>query len=400
MQLTKYQLSDIIFSRLQQANGLNDVLQATLNAMMKVERQAEVESQPDNKANGYRPGRVYGHGQIMELRIPRDRNGAFYPKILALLRAQQTETERLVSALYGKGLTQQQIGEVFDELYGRHYSSSTISRMIEWMREEIGQWLARPLLAYYPIVYVDGFHVKVRRDRVASEVFYVVLAVTPEGKREVLTIAHMPTEGARGWGQVAAELRRRGLKHIGLLVADGLPGLDGAISEHLNIGGFQRCVTHLKRDLLARVRTEDKPALAEDLKWVFCTDDRYDDPEAGWRRWQHVCRRWSYKYKKFADMATNPDYQPCFTYLSYDYRIRSMIYTTNWIERLNRDFRRVMRIRGSMPDEDSVITLMGYVAREKQAWNRKLPNLHNDNKLFANRDSGEVPPPGDITLDN
>ena len=99
-------------------------------------------------------------------------------------------------------------------------------------------------------------------------------------------------------------------------------------------------------------------------------------------------------------MATNPDYQPCFTYLSYDYRIRSMIYTTNWIERLNRDFRRVMRIRGSMPDEDSVITLMGYVAREKQAWNRKLPNLHNDNKLFANRDPGEVPPPGDITLDN
>jgi len=87
-----------------------------------------------------------------------------------MLRAQQAETDRMVSALYGKGLTQTQIGEVFDELYGRHYSSSSISRMI---RQEVGEWLAHPLEAYYPIIFIDAIHVKVRRDMVSNEAFYV-----------------------------------------------------------------------------------------------------------------------------------------------------------------------------------------------------------------------------------
>ncbi|MCH2451505.1 MAG: transposase, partial [Gracilimonas sp.] len=105
MIVSKVLLNDLITNHIKRDNGLNEVLEFTLNAMMAHERELHLESTVDNKGNGYRPGRVYGHGKLLELRIPRDRNGEFYPKVLALLRSQQAETDKLVSALYGQGLT-------------------------------------------------------------------------------------------------------------------------------------------------------------------------------------------------------------------------------------------------------------------------------------------------------
>src|SRR5690625_1586728 len=104
--------------------------------------------------------------------------------------------------------------------------------------------------------------------------------------------------------------------------------------------------------------------------------------EQGWQRWQELCEKWGRKYRSFARLSKDPLYRACFTYLKYDWRIRSMIYTTNWIERLNKDFRRVLFIRSSMPDEDSVITLLGSVAMEKKAYRRKVPKLNHERTLF------------------
>jgi len=387
MNFTKVQLQTLIGNHIQRKNGLNEVLEMTLNALMKAERREHLESEEDDKGNGYRPGKVYGNGKLLELRIPRDRNGNFYPKVLAMLRAQQAETDRMVSALYGKGLTQTQIGEVFDELYGRHYSSSSISRMIEWMRQEVGEWLARPLEAYYPIVFIDAIHVKVRRDTVSNEAFYVILGVTPERRREVLGIAHFPSESATGWGLQLQELCTRGVGNIGLVVADGIPGLDNALSEQFSGTPLQWCTTHIKRNVMARVRSEDKDRLGEDLRGVFRTDDPDDTPEAGWERWQAMCGRWSQKYEYFRKLQSDRTYQNGFTYLNFDWRIRSMIYTTNWIERLNRSFRRVLKMRLSMPDEESVLVLLGHVARNQRAYGRRLPHMDKEQTLFPQQNN-------------
>jgi len=271
MIINKVLLKDLIANHLTRENGLNDVLEMTLNAMMKHERSLHLDDGKDNKANGYRPGKVYGHGKLLELRISRDRNGEFYPKVLALLRSQQAETDQLVSALYAQGLSQSQVGEVFDRLYGRHYSSSQISRMIEWMRRDVAEWLDRPLEEEYPIIFIDAIHVKVRRQTVASEAFYVVLGVTKDQRREVLGIAHQPSESATGWEMTLSGLRSRGLSKVGLVVADGLSGLEEAVGAVYPRADFQRCVTHIKRRLLARVRAEYKPQLAQDLREVFVT---------------------------------------------------------------------------------------------------------------------------------
>ena len=388
MIISKVLLKDLIANHLKQENGLNEVLEFTLNAMMKNERSIHLEDAGDNKANGYRPGRVYGHGKLLELRIPRDRNGEFYPKVLALLRSQQAETDKLVSALYGQGLTQSQVGEVFERLYGRHYSSSQVGRMIEWMRKDVAEWNNRPLEARYPVIFVDALWVNVRRDSVKKEAFYVVLGVKEDRTRDVLAISHQPVESATGWQILLEELKERGLSSVGLIVADGLIGLEEAVAKTYSGSDFQRCVTHVKRRVLARVRTEDKPILAEDLRVVFATDRPDDTPDQGWERWQALCSKWQGKYRRFSRLKTDTLYRACFTYLKYDWRMRSMIYTSNWIERLNKDFRRVLKARNSMPNEDSVITLLGQVAMNKRAYQRKVPKLNYERSLF--RDTSHV----------
>ena len=130
------------------------------------------------------PGHAYGQGRKLEFRIPRDRYGNFHPQILAILRDQEEECDRLAGALYTKGLTQEQVGDVFDQIYGQHYSKSSISRMLESVRTQVGSWLERGLESYYPVMFVDCVHIKIHRRRsVSSEAFYVALAVTDEGRR-------------------------------------------------------------------------------------------------------------------------------------------------------------------------------------------------------------------------
>lgn len=384
MELTKLQIRQAIANHVDKENGLNDVMEVMLEAMMKAERKVFLENNQDNnKANGFRPGKAYGSGRILEFRIPRDRHGQFQPMILTMLRNQEEECERLIGSLYAKGLTTSQVSEVFEELYGKHYSKSSISRMLDGIREEVDQWIQRPLEEYYPIILVDAIHVKVRSENnVSTQAFYVVVGVTPERHREVLSIMQLPQESAHGWKELFINLHKRGVKRIGLMIADGLKGLDTALSSIYPGTPLQRCVTHLKRNLFAKVKIYDRVKLAEDLRDVFRTSDSSDSVEKGWLRWNEMCAQWGGRYKSFKLMQDNLDYRDYFTYLAYDYRIRGMIYTTNWIERLQRDFRRVLRQRSSMPGE-SVTTLMGKVAIEKKSYKRAIPKLNYEKSLFS-----------------
>lgn len=383
MELTKLQIRQAIATHVDKENGLNDVMEMILESMMRAERNVFLEGSKDNKANGFRPGKTYGNGRILEFRIPRDRRSEFQPVILTMLRNQEEECERLIGSLYAKGLTTSQVSEIFEELYGKHYSKASISRMLEGIREEVEQWIDRPLENYYPIVLVDAVHVKVRRENnVSMEAFYVVVGVTPERHRDVLAIMNLPQESANGWMQLFIDLHKRGVKKVGLMIADGLKGLDTALSSIYPGTPLQRCVTHLKRNLFAKVKIYDRVRLAEDLRNVFRTSDSSDSVEKGWERWNDMCTEWGGRYKSFKLMQHNLDYRDYFTYLQYDYRIRGMIYTTNWIERLQRDFRRVLRQRSSMPGE-SVITLMGKVAIEKKSYKRAIPKLNYEKSFFT-----------------
>jgi len=260
--------------------------------------------------------------------------------------------------------------------------------MIEYLRADVEQWLTRSLESYYPIVFVDAIHIKIHRKRsVENEAFYVVMAVKEDKTREVLGIFNRPSESATGWKDMFQALKERGVKEIGLTVADGLRYLEDALAEIYPGCDLQKCVTHLKRNMFNRVRHGDKGELAEDLREVFRTGDPNYTPENGWTAWQALCAKWGKDYRSIKKMGNDPFYRYYFTYLKYHRRIQAMIYTTNWIERLQRDFRRVLRMRGAMPNEESVIVLMSKTAMDKRAYYRALPGIDSDKTLFPDNDT-------------
>ena len=232
MDWTKEQLSELICKHSERENGLHDLMEIMIESMMIAERREYLPTAPGNKGNGYRPGHTYGRGKVLSFRIPRDRYGNFHPQILAVLREQEEECERLAGTLYSKGLTQEQVCDVFNDIYDAHYSKASISRMLDYLRDDVSKWLGRSLETYYPVVFVDCVHIKIHRKRsVDTEAFYVILAVKEDKTREVIGIYNKPTESAHGWGEMLNDIYERGVGRIGLICADGLKGLEEVISE-------------------------------------------------------------------------------------------------------------------------------------------------------------------------
>lgn len=376
------QVTEILAQIAKDQDGFNTLMRVAFEALMRSEREVHNDEHGD-KSNGYRNRRTFGQGRLLELRVPRTRNGNFYPFLLSLIKDQEEECRRLAFSLYGAGMTTEQVGELFDELYGRAYSKSSISNMFDYAREEVQGWLLRPLEAYYPIIYIDATFLSVRRgDSVSKEAFYTVLGVRPDRTREVLAIVNMPQESATGWREVLQQIKSRGVKEVGLVVSDALSGLEDAVCGQFSGAAHQLCTVHLSRNILGQVRSSDKPQVAADLKEVFKTSDSSYTPEQAWQRWQDFTKKWGKRYGRISQMGTNMRYLHYFTYLSYDSRVQSMIYTTNWIERLNRDYKRVTRMRGALPNPEAAILLLGRVAMTRKAYDRKIPKLDYENQKF------------------
>lgn len=386
--LSNDQLQDSINELLNKEQGLNQILEMILNGLMKLERDEFLSQQqdPDNKANGYRPGQAGGYGQELSLRIPRDRLGEFKPVILALLRDQDEQVRRLCFELYSKGLTTRQVGQITERVYGQHYSSSAVSSFNQQLAKKLQKWRQRPLDRRYPVLYIDAIWQKVRREHVSGEAFYVVMGLNEAMQREVLAIANIPSESSAGWAEVLQGLKQRGLEQTELVVADALTGLDEAVHRCFPEARHQKCVTHFKRNLLNKVKPAHKDQLAEDLKEVFLTDQVSYSSQQGLHKLRELGKQWGDRYRHLEKLTSRQDLHYYFTYLDFDRHVQSMIYTTNWIERLNRSFRRTLKIRAALPSPDSALLLLSKVAYEKQRGKYKY-SLHSfkyDNMLFPN----------------
>jgi len=382
MRFTQKQISEILDELATQEGGLNKLLTHSLESIMRAEREEYKQSNSD-VSNGYRPRKSIGRGKILELQVPRTRNGNFKPALLALLKDQEQECRRIAFQLYGAGLTTQQVGDLFDDLYGRHYSSSSVSRMFDYAREEVKDWLTRPLDEYYPIIYIDATFIPTRRkDNVSKEAYYAILGVRPDRTREVLAVVNFPTESASAWEDIFTSLKQRGVKKINLVVSDALTSVENSIAKVYPMADIQLCVVHLQRNVQKHVKPKEKEALSEDFKEVFTMDIKDDTADKGWIRWQNFCEKWGEKYPAFEKMKNNHRYRYYFTCFNYDYRMRNMIYTTNWVERLNRDYKRVTRMRGALPDPEATLLLLGRVSMTRKAYERKVPKLNYETTKF------------------
>jgi transposase-like protein len=383
MNFTQGQVSEILDQIALGENGYQQILKYSLEAIMRAERSEFNEKQGDS-SNGYRFRSVLGHGGKLELMVPRSRHHNFYPMILALIKDQESESRNLAYELYSAGLTGDQIGGIFEQVYGQHYSKASISNMMQTAREDVFQWLERGLEKHYPILYIDATYWNTRRgESVSSEAYYSILAVKEDRTREVVALVNHPTEGSNNWKDAFEALRKRGLEKVGLVVCDGLTGIENAIAAVFPESDVQLCTVHLSRNLQSKVKPVDKLPLAADLREVLEPDRQGDDPSKGYDRFVAFIRKWMQKYPSLKSYLEHRN-RLYFTYLGYHVQIRRMIYTTNWIERLNRNYKRTLRMRNSMPSPESVLFLLGSVAMKRKEYSFPVYQFSFEPKLFPN----------------
>lgn len=331
-----------------------------------------------NSRNGHSTKTVTTETGPVQIRVPRDRNGTFDPKLVKKHQGRLEGFDEKVLALYGRGMSTRDIQSHLRELYGTDVSRELISKATESVMELFREWQTRPLDAVYPIVYLDALFVSTRDGgQVTKRAFYIALGVGLDGRRDVLGIWAAATEGAKFWLTILTELKNRGVEDIFFICADGLTGLDKAVEASFPRAVLQTCIVHLIRAALRFVSWNDRRIVAAALKPLY-TAETEDAALAELEKLEHkhgekyptVIRTFQTRWEQFVP------------FLSYPQEIRRMLYTTNAIESLNSQLRKVLRNRGPFPNEDAVFKVLFLSIqnaktrwRANKNWNRVLSQL-------------------------
>ena len=387
LKLNKKQLQEVIKNELREENGLNEIFKMTLEGLMYLEREDLIAQDPKNKSNGYRPKKSIGFGTGFKLSVPRDRLGVFQPYMLELLKEDESRIKEACFELYSKGLTTKDVGSIIEKLYGKSYSESSISNITKGFYKQMQQWRERPLENNWIAIYIDAIFVKVRRDTVQSEAFYVLLGLKDDLTRDVLGVYNYPTESSTNWIEIAKNIEERGVKEVNLFVSDGLPGIEDALKQVFPKTPLQTCIVHYQRNLMKNIRPSNKQEFGKDLKEIFNPNLNDGTVEQAKNRLKEAAIKWQKIYPKVSAKmsfdAQNKDI--LFEYMKYDYRVRPMIYTTNWIERLNKSFRKTLKVRGALPSVESALVLISKTAIDmsNNTYSYKISNFNFDQKLVT-----------------
>jgi putative transposase len=304
-----------------------------------------------NSRNGTRTKTVTTDVGLVEIAVPRDRDGSFDPKTVGKRKRRLHGVDEMVISLAAKGLTTGEISAHLAEVYGAEVSKDTISRITDAVLEEMSEWQNRPLEVVYPVVFIDAVHVKIRDGQVSNRPVYTAIGVTVDGERDILGLwIGSGGEGAKFWLQVLTEIKNRGTTDVCIVVCDGLKGLPDAISATWPLAVVQTCVIHLLRNTFRLASRKYWDALAKDLKPVYTAPSE----QAAKERFGEFAERWGDRYPAIIRLWNSawPEFVP---YLDYDVEIRRVIYSTNAIESLNARFRRTVKARGHFPNDQAAL---------------------------------------------
>ena len=341
---------------------------------------SEEASTPRNKRNGYSDRTVRTTHGSFPVKMPRDRNGEFTSGLLPKYARMFPDLEEKVIRLYAVGTSTRDISEMLTDLYHTEISPSLVSTITDRILTDVQQWQTRPVDEVYSVLFVDALRVKIRHEgKVKPMAVNLVLSVDLEGKRDVLGIWITENEGAAFWSDVFAELRNRGMKDVMMVVSDGLKGMTEAIETHFSNALHQKCIVHLIRASTKAVPMKDKKAVCAALKTIYAapTEDAamqalqaFKESELG-QKYRHTARTWESSWDQVVP------------FFSYAPEIRTLIYTTNSIESLNRTVRKVIKSTGCFPSLDSAMKLiylaiMGITRKWRRAsprWSAALPHF-------------------------
>jgi putative transposase len=318
-----------------------------------------------NSRNGGTPKTLLtDHGPV-PIDTPRDRKGQFEPQLVGKGQRRLAGLDEKIVALYAGGLSTREIETYISDLYGPGVSRQTVSRVTAGVLEDAKAWQTRPLEEIYPILYLDALVVKIRDGQaVRNMACYLAIGVNLDGERDVLGIWFQRTEGAKFWLQVLTDLKTRGVQDVLVCCIDGLTGFPDAIEAVYPKAWVQTCLVHAVRAALRFVPYKDRRAVAADLKKIYTAVDR-DHAES---ELEHFAETWDHKYPMIS-ASWIENWERIVPFLAFPPDVRRAVYTTNTIEALNRQIRKIIKTRGSFPDEDSARKLL-YLAitRAQRKW--------------------------------
>ncbi len=323
----------------------------------------------------------------MQIQVPRDRDGDFEPKIIPKHQRRVSGFNEKVVQLYARGMTFGEIKGFLKEEYGVDVSKDLLSRATEHILEDVADFQNRELDSLYPIVYLDALVLKVRHQgRIQNRSVYLALGVNMHGKKDVLGLWMDATEGAKFWLNVVTQLKNRGVQDILICCTDGLSGFPEAIEAVFPNTMVQTCVVHLIRQSLRHVSYKDSRPVAKQLKSVY----RALDEEAAQSALQEVEEEWGKKYPLMVNTWRRA-WSRFVPFLDFSEDIRRAIYTTNAIESLNRQLRKVLKTRGHFPNDDAAKKLiyLGLMNAQKK-WTMPIRDWGKALNQFAIHFEGRI----------
>jgi len=335
---------------------IKQLTEAALEAEIESHIADDVLSGRKNRRNGFNKKTIKGTSDgTFELETPRDRNGTFEPQIVKKHQTSLSdEIEKKILSMYGLGMSYRDISSHIEEIYQVSISTATISLITDKIISKVKEWQARPLQAMYPFIWLDAIHYKIKEDgRYISKAVYTILGVNMDGRKEVLGLYLSENEGAKFWLQILTDLHNRGVEDILIASVDGLSGFPEAINTIFPKTEVQLCIVHQIRNSLKYVASKNQKEFMKDLKRVY----RAVSKEAAEAELDTLDEKWGKRYPIVINSWRNK-WENLSVYFKYPEEIRKVIYTTNTIESVHRQFRKLTKTKGAFPNENSLLKLL------------------------------------------
>jgi putative transposase len=359
-------------------NFAKELIAPTLQTMLEAEmvqhlgypKHDPIGNLTGNNRNGYSKKTIRTSLGESNLKIPRDRNGEFEPIAVKKYENTQSDIEEKIIAMYAKGLSTRDIHLYMQDIYGIQISADMVSTITDKVIPQVKEWQSRPLSKQYPFLYLDGIHFKIRDGgKIITKCAYIALGINEEGIKEILGIWIGENEGSKFWMQVLNEIKHRGVEDILIACIDGLKGFPEAIKAIYPDTEIQECIVHQIRNTTKYISYKYKKSFCADLKKIYTASTE----ELGLESLEEMKNKWP-QYKIYLKSWENK-WSTLSTFFIYPEQIRKIMYTTNIIENLNRQFRKVTKTTSIFPHNESLQKLL-YLAQKDMAkkWTQPIRN--------------------------
>ena len=337
----------------------HDVIQVMLEDEMTeqlgFDKNSKAPKETTNRRNGHSDKKVRSSFGELLLSVPRDRENDFDPVIVEKhSRELSSDIENKIISMYAKGMSTRDISEHVKDIYGLSMSADMVSKITNSIIEQAKEWQARPLDEVYPFIFLDAVHYSVRTNgKVVKRAAYVVLGINLEGIKDVLGIYIGENESSKFWMQVLSDMKSRGVKDILISSIDGLPGFSEAIRTIFPETEIQRCIVHQIRNTLKYVPWKDRKEFAKDLKNIYNSANE----EQGFKELGKLEEKWGEKYY-YSLKSWRDNWTELSSFFKYTPEIKKIMYTTNAVESLHMQLRKVSKTKTVFPTDESLLKIL------------------------------------------